>query len=97
MANHASPGYVVLDSSIPGIRQGFLLRRSQEWNRTVSLGMETMPACAHGGPGQEHPCLTVSARQGSFTHRWPTRGSAVNEGVSRLSCVLQSGVRRSGL
>jgi hypothetical protein len=37
--------------------------------RTVSLGMETMPAWAHGGQGQSCPYLTVSARQGSFVDR----------------------------
>jgi hypothetical protein len=50
--------------------------------RTVSLGMETMPASAHEEHGQEHPYLTVAVRQGSFTDRSPTRGSAVNGGVS---------------
>ena len=37
--------------------------------RTVSLGMETMPAWAHGGQGQSCPYVTVSARQGSFADR----------------------------
>jgi len=37
--------------------------------RTVSLGMETMLAWAHGGQGQGCPYLTVSARQGSFVDR----------------------------
>ena len=37
--------------------------------RTISLGMETMPAWAHGGQGQSCPYLTVSARQGSFVDR----------------------------
>jgi hypothetical protein len=37
--------------------------------RTVSLGMETMPAWAHGGQGQSCPYVTVSARQGSFVDR----------------------------
>jgi len=33
---------------------------------------------------QEHPCLTVAVRQGSFTDRSPRRGSVVNVGVSGL-------------
>jgi hypothetical protein len=37
--------------------------------RTLSLGMETMLAWAHGGQGQGCPYLTVSARQGSFVDR----------------------------
>ena len=37
--------------------------------RTISLGMETMLAWAHGGQGQSCPYLTVSARQGSFADR----------------------------
>jgi hypothetical protein len=37
--------------------------------RTISLGMATMPAWAHGGHGQSCPYLTVSARQGSFVDR----------------------------
>jgi len=52
--------------------------------RTISLGMETMPASAHGEQGQEHPYLTVTDRPGSFTDRSPTRESAVNAGASWL-------------
>ena len=37
--------------------------------RTISLGMETMLAWAHGGQGQSCPYVTVSARQGSFVDR----------------------------
>ena len=37
--------------------------------RTVSLGMETLPASAHDGQGQGCPYLTVSARQRSFVDR----------------------------
>jgi len=48
-----------------------------------------MPACAHGGQGQEHPYLTVAVRQGSFTDRLPTRGSAVNVEVSELVVAQQ--------
>ena len=57
--------------------------------RIPSLGIETMPACAHGGQGQEHPYLTVAVRQGSFTDRLPTRGSAVNVEVSELVVAQQ--------
>jgi len=46
--------------------------------RTASLGMETMPASAHGEQGQEHPYLTVAVRQGSFTDRSPTIELAVS-------------------